>query len=189
MSVVERGQWERQCPYTSRNASRIGADILTRGWNDVTPAFQPDRASSADHLAGRTSCWNNETQDHRLRRHQSAPTRTNSSDRRDSRDGATRRADDPGPSNNVGYIHRREKRYDSTAAAAADTGIRPATPQRMRHNPRRPPGARRHHRDCDLPRRIRPAGLDLQLTMAAPTVGGARLLAADPPGGDVIPGQ
>src|SRR5215211_226968 len=25
MSVVERGQWERQCPYTSRNASRIGA--------------------------------------------------------------------------------------------------------------------------------------------------------------------
>jgi len=64
--------------------------------------------------------------------------RTNSGDRRHGRDGATRRADDPGPSTNVGYIHRREKRYDSTAAAAADTGIRPATPQRMRHAPRRP---------------------------------------------------
>jgi hypothetical protein len=72
---------------------------------------------------------------------------------------------------NVGCTHRREKpRYDSTtAAAAADTGIRPATPQRMRHRPRRPPGARHHHRDCDLPRRIRPAGMDLQLTMAART--------------------
>jgi hypothetical protein len=44
---------------------------------------------------------------------------------------ATRRADDTRPSTNVGYIHRREKRYDSTtAAAAADTGIRPARPQR-----------------------------------------------------------
>jgi hypothetical protein len=199
--LAGRRSYERRCQWWSEVSGRgsapillatpreSGPDILTRGWNDVTPAFPPDRASSADHLAGRTSCWNNETQDHRLRRHQSAPTRTNSSDRRDSRDGATRRADDPGPSTNVGYIHRREKRYDSTAAAAADTGIRPATPQRMRHNPRRPPGARRHHRDCDLPRRIRPAGLDLQLTMAAPTVGGARLLAADPPGGDVIPGQ
>jgi hypothetical protein len=51
----------------------------------------------------------NETQDHRLRRHQSAPTRTNSGDRRHGRDGATRRVDDPGPSTNVGYIHRREK--------------------------------------------------------------------------------
>src|SRR5215217_30710 len=80
-----------------------------------------------------------------------------------------RRADDPGPSTNVGYLHRREKRYDSTAGAAADTGIRRATPQRMRHAPRRPPGARHHHRDCDLPRRIRPAGLDFQLTMAART--------------------
>src|SRR5688572_15643790 len=63
----------------------------------------------------------------------------------------------------------KKKRYDSTAAAAADTGIRPATPQRMRHPPRRPPGARHHHCDCDLPRRIRPAGLDFQLTMAART--------------------
>jgi hypothetical protein len=61
------------------------------------------------------------------------------------------------------------KRYDSTAAAAADTGIRPATPQRMRHAPRRPAGTRHHHCDCDLPRRIRPAGLDFQLTMAART--------------------
>src|SRR5215217_7027149 len=68
-----------------------------------------------------------------------------------------------------GYIHRREKRSDSTTAAAADTGIRPATPQRMRHAPRGPPGARHHHRECDLPRRIRPAGLDFQLTMAART--------------------
>ena len=67
---------------------------------------------------------------------------------------------------NVSYTHRREKRYDSTtAAAAADTGIRPATPQRMRH----PPRARHHHRDCDLPRRIRSAGLDFQLTRAAQT--------------------
>src|SRR5215217_189244 len=72
---------------------------------------------------------------------------------------------------NAGYIHDREKlHYDSTtAAAAADTGIRPATPQRMRHAPHRPPGARHHHCDCDLPRRIRPAGLDFQLTMAART--------------------
>ena len=71
---------------------------------------------------------------------------------------------------NVGYTHRREKRYDSTtAAAAADTGIRQATPQRMRHPPRRPPGARHHHRDRDLPGRIRPAGKDFQLTMAART--------------------
>jgi hypothetical protein len=45
----------------------------------------------------------------------------NFGDRRHRRDDATRRADDPGPSTNVGYIHRREKRYDSTAAAAADT--------------------------------------------------------------------
>src|SRR5829696_8735107 len=67
-----------------------------------------------------------------------------------------------------------KKRYDSTAAAAADTGIRPATPQRMRHAPRRPPGARHHHCDCDLPRRIRPAGLDFQLTMAARTPTRAR---------------
>ena len=76
-------------------------------------------------------------------------------------------ADDPLTS----VTHRREKpRYDSTtAAAAADTGIRPATPQRMRHPRRRPPGARHHHRHCDLPRRIRPAGLDFQLTMAART--------------------
>jgi hypothetical protein len=37
-------------------------------------------------------------------------------------------ADDPA---NVGYTHRREERYNSTtAAAAADTGIRPATPRR-----------------------------------------------------------
>jgi hypothetical protein len=33
---------------------------------------------------------------------------TNSGDRRHGRDGATRRADDPGPSTNVGYIYRRE---------------------------------------------------------------------------------
>ena len=45
----------------------------------------------------------------------------------------------PGSSTNVGYVRRREKRHDSTAAATADTGIRPATPQRMRHAPRRPP--------------------------------------------------
>jgi hypothetical protein len=41
--------------------------------------------------------------------------------------GDTQRGDDPGPSTNVGYIHRREKRHDSTAAATTDTGIRPAT--------------------------------------------------------------
>jgi hypothetical protein len=63
-----------------------------------------------------------------------------------------------------------EKRYDSaTAAAAPDTGIRPATPQRMRHPPRRPPRASYHHCDCDPPSRVRPAGLDFQLTMAAAT--------------------
>src|SRR5215207_4334022 len=118
--LAGRRSYERRCQWWSEVSGRgsapillatpreSGPDILTRGWNDVTPAFPPDRASSADHLAGRTSCWNNETQDHRLRRHQSAPTRTNSSDRRDSRDGATRRADDPGPSTNVGYIHRKE---------------------------------------------------------------------------------
>jgi len=102
--LAGRRSYERRCQWWSEVSGRgsapillatpreSGPDILTRGWNDVTPAFQPDRASSADHLAGRTSCWNTETQDHRLRRHQSAPTRTNSSDRRDSRDGATRRA-------------------------------------------------------------------------------------------------
>ena len=88
--------------------------------------------------------------------------------------GSWRRAARPrrgagGQPTNVGYTHRREKRYDSTAAAAADTGIRPATPQRMRHPPRRPPGAGYHHRDCDPPSRVRPAGLDFQLTMAAAT--------------------
>ena len=93
--------------------------------------------------------------------------------------GASRRADDTGPSTNVGYIHRREKRYDSTAAAAADTGIRPATPQRMRHSPRRPPGARHHHSDCDIPRRIRPAWLDFQLTMAARTSPTCSVMKAD----------
>ena len=40
------------------------------------------------------SCWDNETQDHQLCRHQSASTRTNSGDRRRGRDGATRHADD-----------------------------------------------------------------------------------------------
>jgi hypothetical protein len=77
-------------------------------------------------------------------------------------------ADDPLTS--VTSTVEKKPRYDSTtAAAAADTGIRPAAPQRMRHPPRRPPGADHHHRDCDLPRRIRPAWLDFQLTMAART--------------------
>jgi hypothetical protein len=140
-----------QTPYPAQNAGGPRNDFLTK--RAAWLIFQ---------LLGRR------TQDHRLRRQQSAPTRTNSGDRRHGRD-RTRRADDPGPSTNVGYIHRREKRYDSTAAAAADTGIRPETPQRMRHAPRRPPGARHHHCDCDLPRRIRPVGLDFQLTMAART--------------------
>jgi hypothetical protein len=62
---------------------------------------------------------------------------------------------------------RREKRHDSTAAATTDTGGRPATRQRMRHAPRRAPSARHHHCDCDHFGRIRPSGLDFQLTMAA----------------------
>jgi hypothetical protein len=59
-----------------------------------------------------------------------------------------------------------KKSYDSTTAAAAPPQ---ATPQRMRHPPRRPPGADHHHRDCDLPRRIRPAELDFQLDGSADT--------------------
>ena len=117
-----------QTPYPAQNAGGPRNDFLTK--RAAWLIFQ---------LLGRR------TQDHRLRRQQSAPTRTNSGDRRHGRD-RTRRADDPGPSTNVGYIHRREKRYDSTAAAAADTGIRPATPQRMPHV--RPPGGRHHH--CDV---------------------------------------
>ena len=77
------------------------------------------------------------------------------------------RADVPGPSTNVGYLRRKEKHHDSTAAATADKGIRAATRQRLRHAPRRASGARHHHCDCDLPKRIRPAGLDFRLTMAA----------------------
>src|SRR5215211_4914724 len=177
MSVVERGQWERQCPYTSRNASRIGAGHSHRTALAVliTWPAAPVVGTTKPKIIG---CVDTNP---RLREPTPVIVETAAMVLPDA---LTIPA-----STNVGYIHRREKRYDSTAAAAADTGIRPATPQRMRHNPRRPPGARRHHRDCDLPRRIRPAGLDLQLTMAAPTVGGARLLAADPPGGDVIPGQ
>ena len=57
--------------------------------------------------------------------------------------------------------------HDSTAAATTDTGGRPATRQRMRHAPRRAPSERHHHCDCDHFGRIRPAGLDFQLTMAA----------------------
>jgi hypothetical protein len=33
------------------------------------------------------------------------------------------KADAVRPTTNVGYIHRREKRYDSTAAAVADTAF------------------------------------------------------------------